>query len=193
MIISLTDRRDSIAAFIPKFSQLPLSYTDSTTFPESTTSIVVPVADPRQDLRDYDFGFLFDYQIFPSNILVYRGEWQEKHRTMQVGDIIVQQTFLPPAPVSIKAIFGVRVLEMIHTPTRIGFCYGTLQGHAESGLSWFYFEKKEGELRAVIRTWSQPGLWVSKVMGPVFTRPYQGWCTRRALGKMGEEFRGRNA
>lgn len=112
---------------------------------------------------------------------------------MQAGDTIVQQACLPPWPLSLKCVFGVRVVETFRSPTRVGFRYGTLVGHAETGESAFFFEQSGSQLEAVIHTYSLPGLWVSRLAGPFFTFPYQRYCAQQALLRMQSGFLAANS
>ena len=112
---------------------------------------------------------------------------------MQSGDTIVQQACLPPWPLSLKCVFGVRVVETFRSPTRVGFRYGTLVGHAETGESAFFFEQSGSQLEAVIHTNSLPGLWVSRLAGPFFTFPYQRYCAQQALLRMQSGFLAANS
>ena len=83
--------------------------------------------------------------------------------------------------------FAVRISEIIEEEAKIGFSYETLDGHAESGVSEFYFEKKEDGLFFTIHTYSEPGHWTSRAARP-FTLPYQAWCTQRALNHVKRRF-----
>ncbi len=112
---------------------------------------------------------------------------------MSVGDVIVQRPVFPPIGVGLCLQFAVRVTQMFNEPGRVGFAYETLTGHAESGISEFYFEDRAGELFFTIHTFSQPAHWTSRLVRYVFSEPYQAWCTRRALAFVQSEFRKANA
>ncbi|MGH7126845.1 MAG: DUF1990 family protein [Stellaceae bacterium] len=181
MQLSLSDRGDTLAALIPGYRDRPLSY-ETPSFPERTTIRAIAPVDAQQDLGEYDLGFFFRYDIFPPTIMRFAGEWIAERRAMRVGDIIVQQVFLPPYPAaSLKMIFGVRILNISSAPDRVAFSYGTLVGHAETGESEFAVRRQGAELQAVIRTRSRPASWLARVMGPIAALPYQAYCTRRAL------------
>ena len=127
-------------------------------------------------------SFLSDYDIFPASIMTSLAEWNVAEREMQVGDTIVQQVYLPPTPVfSQKVVFGVRVCEIIDEPKRMSFSYETLEGHVEKGISTFVLEESERGLEFTIQTHSTPGTPLATLLGPVFSVPYQAYCTRRAL------------
>ena len=101
---------------------------------------------------------------------------------MQPGDTIVQQVFIPPVKTfSQKLIFGVRIKEIIDEPAKKGFSYETLEGHVEKGISTFTVEQEGGKIIFKIQTFSGAGNFLSKLMGPVFSTPYQRFCTTKAL------------
>ena len=107
---------------------------------------------------------------------------------MQEGDVIVQQAFLPPLPLSIKCVFAVRVLQIFRESTKVGFSYGTLRGHAEMGRSEFFFALQDGVIRATIHTYSAPGNLLTRLIAPLVTLPYQRYCTQLGLQRMREGF-----
>ena len=82
----------------------------------------------------------------------------------------------------------VRVVDMFRSPTKVGFSYGTLKGHAEMGISEFYFSVQDGVVRANIHTYSAPGALLTRMVAPFITLPYQQYCTNRALQRMSESF-----
>jgi uncharacterized protein (UPF0548 family) len=106
----------------------------------------------------------------------------------QVDDIIVQKITLLPIPSGLRLVFAVRVLAIIISPTQLGFTYGTLVGHPESGTSHFALELSNRRLFAVIHTFSAPGMWLSRLLAPVLTIPYQQYCTHAALREMQRQF-----
>ncbi|HEY1038169.1 MAG TPA: DUF1990 family protein, partial [Bacteroidia bacterium] len=134
-----------------------------------------------------DLSFFFNYNIFPDNILIFETQWNLENRKMKEGDTIVQQVYIPPVKtISQKLIFGVRIKEIINEPNKKGFSYETLEGHVEKGISVFTVEQENSELIFKIHTWSAPGNLLAQMLGPVFSRPYQRFCTKKALqyGKM---------
>ncbi|WP_331767439.1 DUF1990 domain-containing protein [Embleya sp. NBC_00896] len=61
-----------------------------------------------------------------------------------------------------------RVVRVIDEPDRIGFAYGTLRGHPEHGEEAFLVERDaQGEVWFVVRAFSRPGVWWSRLGGPV--------------------------
>lgn len=130
-----------------------------------------------------DMAPLFAYDVFPQNILTHYAEWVHERRQMRPGDTIVQQIYIPPVKgLSQKIICGVRVKEVIDEANRKGFSYETLEGHVEKGISTFTLERAgDNTISFVIQTSSEPTNILTRVFGPVFTLPYQAYCTRKAL------------
>ncbi len=129
-----------------------------------------------------DFQTLFDYEIFPANIMTHLTEWKSKNREMTVGDIIVQQVYIPPTRIfSQKIVFGVRISEIIDEPTKKGFSYETLDGHVEKGISTFTLEQTNKKTVFKILTYSEPGNILTRLLGPIFSRPCQKYSTEQAL------------
>jgi hypothetical protein len=135
-----------------------------------------------KSLHQLDLDFLFDYQLFPQNIMTYKNQWSEENRTMRIGDTIAQQVYIPPTKfLSQKIIFGVRINEIIDQPDKKGFSYETLEGHVEKGISTFTVEQAGNKVIFKIHTFSSPGNVLTKLLGPVFSVPYQTYCTQQAL------------
>jgi uncharacterized protein (UPF0548 family) len=114
--------------------------------------------------------------------MTFLAEWDFENRTMEVGDTIVQQVYLPPIKnFSQKIIFGVRINEVINESNRKGFSYQTLRGHVEKGISTFIAERSGNNTVFSIQTFSTPGNFLTKLMGPIFSVPYQTYCTKKAI------------
>lgn len=129
-----------------------------------------------------NLDFFFDYRIFPDNIMTYKSQWMEESRKMSVGDTIVQQVYIPPINIfSQKLIFGVRIKEIIDQRDKKGFSYETLEGHVEKGISTFTIEQIDLRVIFKIQTYSISGNFVAKLLGPIFSVPYQTFCTKAAL------------
>src|SRR5688572_33158141 len=47
-------------------------------------------------LHQIDLDFFFGYNIFPSNIMTFKTQWEQEKRKMKVGDTILQQATIPP-------------------------------------------------------------------------------------------------
>jgi Domain of unknown function (DUF1990) len=188
MKVFLTNQQANLIRFLPEFKALPLSYDAHTVLREKASSMVVPGGTAVTELSSYDFHFLFDYDIFPRHIMTFATEWHHQGRTMREGDVIVQQAFLPPFPISLKCVFAVRILQIFRQPHKVGFSYGTLNGHPEMGLSEFYFALRDGVIHATIHTYSYPGTLLARAVAPMFTLPYQQYCTHRALQRLRDAF-----
>jgi hypothetical protein len=138
--------------------------------------------DSDKEIDDLNLDFLFDYKIFPPRVMSYSTQWEQEKRKMEIGDNILQQIFLPPAKFfSLKIIVGVRINNIIKETNKRGFSYVTLVGHVERGESIFTIEKTNSGLIFKIQTYSEPGNLLTKLGGPIFTLPYQRYCTRKAL------------
>jgi hypothetical protein len=158
----------------------PVMHYDRSKLIENTT--IIPIGTTKEP-RDLETGFFFDYKIFPSNIMTYLTQWKYEERQMQIGDTIVQQVFIPPFQhLSQKIIFGVRINDIINEPTRIGFSYETLKGHVKKGVSIFTIEKAVDQKPTFkVHTFSTPGNILTQLIGPLFSVPYQAYCTRQGL------------
>ena len=135
-----------------------------------------------KSLNELNLDFFFDYNIFPSKILIFKTQWKDENRKMKVGDTIVQQTFIPPIQLfSQKIVFGVRIKEVINENQRKGFSYETLDGHVEKGISTFTIEEINQKIKFRIHTFSTAGNFLTKLLSPIFTVRYQSYCTKQAL------------
>ena len=134
-----------------------------------------------------NLDFFFNYEIFPDYIIDSLCQWNKEGRKMKVGDTIVQQAFLPPIKgLSQKIIFAVRISEIIDQPERKGFSYETVDGHVEKGISIFTIEKNMEKSIFKIHTFSKPGNLLTSLVGPIFSVPYQSFCTKKALNNVKE-------
>jgi uncharacterized protein (UPF0548 family) len=112
----------------------------------------------------------------------FRNQWTDENREMKIGDTIVQQVYIPPTKrLSQKIVFGVRINEIIDQTDKKGFSYETLEGHFEKGISTFTIERIDNRLVFKVQTYSTPGNILTKILGPVFSVPYQTYCTKAAL------------
>lgn len=178
MKVFLTDQSPNFNAYLNELAATPVMEFDRKTLKEKLTAISLPA----KKLSALNADFLFSYRIFPSNIMVYKTQWDLERRNMRVGDTILQQVFIPPVRnISVKIVFGVRITTIVDEAHRKGFSYQTLQGHVEKGESIFTLEQAEGKLNFTIRTFSESGNLLTKMAAPFFSSPYQDYCTRRAL------------
>lgn len=179
MKIYLTDQKTKFKKHLDFFKTVQVMSYDKSHLKEKITSIDISTIKKMDDLN---IDFLFNYQIFPCNILSFKTQWTDEKRRMQIGDTIVQQVYIPPTNIfSQKIILGVRINEIINLPNKKGFSYETLKGHVEKGISTFTIEEVDKKLVFKIHTFSLPGNFFSKLVGPVFSVPYQTFCTRAAL------------
>ncbi len=152
---------------------------DKTILIEKITTIDI---ETTKNISELNLDFLFEYKIFPSNIMTYKNQWEDENRKMKIGDTIAQQVYIPPNKVfSQKIIFGVRINKIIDQADRIGFSYETLEGHVEKGISTFTVEQIEDKIIFKVQTFSKPGNIFTKLVGPFFSVPYQTFCTKKAL------------
>lgn len=179
MKIYLTNQLHQLDKHLEVLKNKQVMRYDKHTLIEKTTSINIQTA---KSLQELNFDFFFNYQIFPSNILVSKTQWATENRAMKVGDTIVQQAFLPPiSSFSQKVILGVRISEVINEANLKRFSYETIEGHVEKGISSFSIADEKGIIKFSIHTYSEPGNWLTRILGPILTLPYQAYCTRKAL------------
>jgi hypothetical protein len=179
MKIYLTDQADNFDGLLKQLTTKPTMSFDKTKLKEKTTTIDIKT---EKTLGQLNLDFLFAYKIFPSNIMTFMTQWGQEKRKMKIGDTILQQAFIPPAKTfSQKIVFGVRINNIIDETDRKGFSYVTIEGHVEKGESTFTIEQSDSGLIFKIKTFSEPGNLLTKLVGPIFTVPYQTYCTRTAL------------
>ena len=190
MFLFLRDQFKSFNNYLKKFRSLPIIYCNIFELKEKHTVVSIPCI---KELNELSFNFLFDYCIFPNNILTYYAEWQDSKRIMQVGDTIVQQIYFPPVKtLSQKIIAGVRVKEIFKQDNLIGFSYETLKGHLEKGVSSFQVSKTNSSINFTVHTYSKANNLFLNFLTPFFSSPYQDYCTKQALKNMIKEFQKEN-
>lgn len=182
MQLFLTDQSHHFPTHLERLRQVPvMAYTPASLKETVSSCDLGPSAVVEQRAR----AALFSYAIFPRAIMTHLTEWAHLGRPMEADDTIVQQVHIPPFPMfSQKIVFGVRIKEVFNTPERSGFSYETLQGHVEKGISTFLLERQEDRSIFTIHTRSGAGNRLTALAGPIFSRPYQAYCTRRALKNM---------
>lgn len=179
MKLYLSDQADRFDELLKDLITRPTMRFDKDKLTEKVSTINVSL---DKSLKDINIDFLFDYRIFPSNILTFKTQWGQEGRKIKIGDTILQQAIIPPTKfLSQKIIFGVRVNNIIDEVARKGFSYETIEGHVEKGESTFTIEQSGQGLIFKIKTYSEPGNLLTGVVGPIFSVPYQAYCTRKAL------------
>lgn len=190
MLLFLKDQFNRLSNYLPKFKLLPVIPYNISVLKEKSTVVSIPC---NKQLKELSFNFLFDYNIFPDNILTYCSEWKNSKRIMQVNDTIVQQIYFPPVKtLSQKIIVGVRVKEIFKQEDLIGFSYETLKGHIEKGVSSFQVSKTNGSINFTVHTYSKADNLLLDLLSPLFSSPYQDYCTKQALKNMIREFQKEN-
>ena len=179
MKIYIKNQQEKFKQHLAFFKNQSVMLYDKNELKEKTTTVTI---DSDKTIDQLDLDFLFDYKLFPDNIISALCEWEDEKRSMKIGDTIVQQAFLPPTKkLSQKVIFGVRINEIIDEPTKKGYSYETLVGHVEKGLSIFTVENLGADLIFKIHTFSMPGSFMMRLVGPLFSVPYQTFCTKKCL------------
>lgn len=175
MKIYFKDQRENFEEHLDQLSREPVMIYDRNQLTENISRILIQT-------DKVDFKVLFDYRVFPNHIMNNLTEWKIKNRQMQVGDTIVQQIHIPPVQkFSQKIILGVRICEIVDEPNTRGFSYETLAGHVEKGISTFIISHSEGIATFEIKTYSELGNRITRLLGPIFAIPYQKYCTNQAL------------
>lgn len=179
MRIYLTDQKRNFKEHLDSLkSKKVIDYDVS----QLTNNISTIEIDTTKKIDQLNLDFLFDYQIFPDNIMTFKNEWTDQSRKMKIGDTIAQQVYIPPTRTfSQKIIFGVRINKIIDQADKKGFSYETLEGHVEKGVSIFTVEQLNNKIVFKIQTYSTPGNILTKLLGPIFSVPYQTFCTKTAL------------
>jgi hypothetical protein len=179
MKIYLTDQADNFDRLLKELMTKPTMTFDKTKLKEKKTIIDIKT---KGTLGQLNLDFLFDYKIFPSSIMAFMTQWGQEKRKIKIGDTILQQVYIPPTNTfSQKIVFGVRINSIIDEAERKGFSYETIEGHVEKGESTFTIDKTDGGLIFKVKTFSEPGNLLTKFVEPIFTVPYQTYCTRTAL------------
>jgi uncharacterized protein (UPF0548 family) len=81
-----------------------------------------------------------------------------------------------------------RIVYVIDEPTRFGFAYGTLPGHAESGEERFLVEQRGDGVYYDLYAFSRPRHWAARLGAPV-TRALQKRFARDSKAAMAQSLR----
>jgi uncharacterized protein (UPF0548 family) len=122
---------------------------------------------------------IFSFRVFPPRLVT-----PVLRRTpVEVGDTVGVCYHLLWG---VDLFFAARVTDRFDETTggvrRTGFAYRTLLGHPETGEETFCVEKDlaTGRVRVALRSWSRPGILLTRLLGPV-TRRFQLRAGRAAL------------
>jgi hypothetical protein len=182
MKIYLTDQKNNFKKHLDFLKTKLIMNYDKSRLTEKSTTINI---NTTKKIDELNLNFLFDYQIFPDNIMTFKTQWADENRTIKIGDTIAQQVYIPPTKIfSHKIIFGVRINEIIDKADSKGFSYETLEGHVEKGVSTFLIEQLDNKIVFKVQTYSTPGNILTKILGPIFSVSYQTFCTKTALNNV---------
>lgn len=95
---------------------------------------------------------------------------------VHTDDVVLMKLGLSVAALSIPC----RVIYIIDEADRVGFAYGTLPGHPESGEEQFLLERSGGEMQFSVHAFSRPSTRLAKLSGPL-GRAFQSLMTARYL------------
>ena len=180
MQIFFVDQAHSFSRLLSALIAKPVMQYDKSKLIEKSSSIII-----NRTFSEINFKPFFNYEIFPQNIMTFQTQWQLENRQMKSGDTILQQAFIPPTKLfSQKIIFGVRINEVIDSAIMKSFSYETLRGNVEKGISTFSVEPAGNNCTFKIHTYSKPGNILTQLLGPIFSVPYQTYCTKAALNNV---------
>ena len=185
----VTDQSFQFEKLLEELKSLAVMTFEKKNLVEKISSVKI---DSRKKIDELDLAFFFDYQIFPKTIMKYQTQWELEKRSMRVGDTVLQQVNILPFTFFPKIIFGARITSIIAERGRKGFSYTTLEGHAEKGESIFVMEQTDEGIQFRIRTFSVPGNWLTRILAPIFSVPYQSYCTRKATKNVRQQMKGSN-
>ncbi len=128
------------------------------------------------------------YEIFPPSMIT----GVLRRSPVATGDTV---GILFHAPLGLELFFAARVIDCFEgrftedgrEVFRSGFTYRTLRGHPELGEETFAVEKDlvTGEIRVFLRSWSRPGIFLSRVFVKLL-RHLQTRACRAALGHLAQ-------
>ena len=176
MKVYFTDQQEHFSKHLEVLKTFEVIPYDRNQLTHKTDSI-----DLSCSFSDFNFSKLFNYHIFPTNILSAYPQWIQEQRKIRVGDTIVQQINIPPInKLAHRILVGVRVKEVIDHANFIGFAYETLKGHVEKGVSFFIVNQVNDSAYFKIETYSAPAQPLLKLLRPISSW-YQDYSTTKAL------------
>src|SRR5689334_9275135 len=93
MKLFLTDQADGFSRLLADLISKPTMTFDKGRLTEKASTIDIAT---NKSLEQTDLDFLFDYKVFPSNIMTFKTQWGQEKRSMRIGDTILQQATIPP-------------------------------------------------------------------------------------------------
>jgi hypothetical protein len=131
------------------------------------------------------------YRVFPPDLI----EGVLRRTPVEVGDVVgIRYRVLPGVSLFFAARVTARFEGIDGGLFRTGFTYRTLAGHAEAGEETFVVEKSlaDGRISVALRSWSRPGLWMTRALSPLLRR-VQVHANRRALDHLETIARGHSS
>lgn len=169
MKVFLLDQRRRFKKHLDDLKAAAVTHYDRTRLTERVTSVYI---DTGETGNPVDLDVLFDYRVFPTDVMTSYPQWSDEHRRIAVGDTIVQQVNIPPVTsCSLKLMFGARVCEIIDEDDRKGFSYESLTGYVEIGLSTFTVERQDHGHIFRIRTHSEPATALVRLLRSLVSVP----------------------
>lgn len=150
----------------------------------ATADAVMPAEylhlDRSRELRDVDFDTaakqILAWQMHERSGL----KVAASHLTVEPDAVVLMRLGLGKASLRIPC----RVVYIINEPDRVGFAYGTLPGHPETGEERFTVERDSvGVISARIRAFSNPATVLARASGPI-GRAMQSFMTGRYLNAL---------
>jgi hypothetical protein len=93
MKIYLTDQKNKFKQHLDHLKAKKVMYYDKSRLTNKISTIDI---NTTKKLDQLNLDFLFDYQIFPDNIITFKNKWTDRSRKMEIGDTIAQQVYIPP-------------------------------------------------------------------------------------------------
>jgi len=105
MKIFILDQKPKFKIHLDYLKTRKVARYDKTRLAEKNSTIDLSTT---KTIENINLDFLFDYKVFPDNIMTFMTQWKHDNRKMTVGDTIVQQIYVPPIKIfSQKIILGV--------------------------------------------------------------------------------------